>query len=104
MNIKRELKILEYKKKFKNIVYKIFNIFKYYLCTHRNVEEFIISVSLGNTSTSILEELLGEKEAKKCHKMYIKTIKCSNCGRELFREIIKEEVFDNNTEVENEKT
>lgn len=95
MNIKKELKRLEYNQKIKNTFKKIFKVLKYYLCTHSDLEEQLILVNLGNSSTSILEELLGKKEAEKNHKMYIKVIKCSNCGRELYREIVKEEVLDN---------
>ena len=85
MNIKRELNRLERKEQFKASIGRAFNLIKNLLCQHKECYSEIISVELGNCSSSILEELIGKESSLDSHKMKIKIIRCANCGRELYR-------------------
>lgn len=85
MNIKQELKKLERKKQTEITIKKAFNIIKSLLCQHKECITEVVDVRLGNCTTSLLEEILGE-ESLKPQQMKMRIIRCANCGRELYRE------------------
>lgn len=87
MNIAKEITKLERNKKLKNHLIKIFNIIRRLLCTHKNVEEEVILMNLGECPNSILEEIFKENIA--CQ-VYVKRVFCSDCGRLLYTEVLKE--------------
>ena len=85
MNIKKEIQKLERKKQTENTIRKAFSIIKNLLCQHKECITEVIDVQLGNCTTSLLEEVLGE-ESQKLQQMKMRIIRCANCGRELYRE------------------
>lgn len=94
MNVITEINNVKRKKAVIDAIKRAISILKMYFCTHKESVEEKLLLNLGNSNTSILEELLGEDEATKSHRMYIKRVRCLSCGRELYREIIKTEIVE----------
>ena len=88
MNIRRELKRAEFKKNLEAKFKRAIQIIRNYVCQHKNCASEIVSVSLGNTSDSVIAELLGEEQAKHIHTMRFRRVYCLNCGREIYRTVI----------------
>jgi len=92
MNIAKEIAKLERKQQLQNTIKKAYNIIKSLLCQHKECYSEIVNVELGNCSSSILEEILGKEESIKKHKMKIRIIRCANCGREIERTYIEDDI------------
>ena len=90
MNIAKEISKLERKQQVQNTVKKAFNIIKSLLCQHKECSSEVIHVELGNCTSSLLEEIVGEEEAQKSHKLKMRIVRCINCGRELYREYLED--------------
>ena len=99
MNIAKEISRLERKQQLQNTVKKAFSIIKSLLCQHKECYSEVINVELGNCTSSLLEEILGTEESLKTHRMKLRIVRCANCGREIFREYLDEEVSENPTQL-----
>lgn len=88
MNIAKEITKLERNKRLKNHLIKIFSIIRKLLCTHKNIEQEIILMSLGkNVGNSILEEIFKDSSPRE---VLVKRVFCSDCGRLLYTEVLRE--------------
>ena len=91
MNIAKEISRLERKQQVKNTVKKAYHIIKSLLCQHKVCNSEMINVELGNCTSSLLEEIFGDEEAKKTHKLKMRIVRCVNCGREIYRAYLIED-------------
>ena len=90
MNIAKEISRLERKQQLQNTIKKAYSIIKNLLCQHKECYSEIINVELGNCTSSLLEEILGKEEAIKKHCLKVRIVRCTNCGREIYREYLTE--------------
>lgn len=95
MNIKKELAKAQNRKDLQNRFKRAFSVLRSFMCQHKNLASEVIRCSLGNCDNSIIEELLGEKESKKLHQVFIRRTYCVDCGREIYREFIDEQEVPN---------
>lgn len=100
MNIKQELAKAQMKNNIKGRVLRAYSIIKRLLCTHQNCASEIITVTLGNSSDSILSEVVGKDEASKTHVLKLRRVYCIDCGRELYRTIISMDTEESENENE----
>ena len=92
MNFAKEIAKIEKKNSIKNAIRRFVFLIKTYLCTHKEVCEETLLLDLGNSESSLLEEIYGKEEATKSHQMAVRRVRCLSCGRVIYQEIVSNSV------------